>query len=120
MSGDFSVAPAPRIMYATPPTIKIYQITGEKLESLRQAFGSVSQDFGFMTTSLGIFFTALAALATLYHASEPISVTVTIFVVASCLSLIVALYTGIRWHRLRNEPTRIINDILSSEAAVTL
>jgi hypothetical protein len=114
-SNEFSVAPAPEIIYVNRPTIKFYFVTDEKLDAVKMAIANVSQDFGFMTTSLGVFVTALFALIPIYGSSQSYTPSFWLFTIVAGLAAITMLYTFPRWYRLRNQPKEIIDKIRSPQ-----
>jgi hypothetical protein len=103
----------PEMVFERPAAIRIFQVTDEKLNTIKNAASNVSQDFGFMTLSLGIFFTSLAALLTTNQqvTAPPVFY---FFLVLAIGTFFVALYTGTRWYRYRRRLPDLIDEILNS------
>ena len=103
-----NIVPTPQMVFVPPQPIKIFQVTEEKLQAIKTAANDSSQDLSFMVGSLGIFFTALTTLLT---ATTLLWQSFVIYVVVTCATLIVALYTGIQWLRKRKIFPRLIESI---------
>lgn len=91
------------------PQIEIYQITDDELQRIEEGTKQVSQDYSLMLTCISICISLIVALVS--GTFNPIIRL--IFTVAVGVSLITAIYTGLKWIRHRKTAPNVFEKIRS-------
>ncbi len=99
----------PQVITYRIPRIEVYQVTEDELGRIEEGFGQVGQDYTFAVASLSCCIAFAIALAT---ASLPAQLFI-IFLSLVVISALVALYTGVRWWRVRKTAPAVIATIRS-------
>ena len=98
---------SPQIVTHKIPKIEVFQISDDELRRINDRITQVGQDFSFMLTSFSIGITLIFSLMT--GAINPEYKLV--FKVAVGMSIVVTLYTGIKWIRYRKSTMDVISRI---------
>jgi len=99
----------PQIVTYRIPRIEVYQVTEDELSRIEEGYGQVGQDLTFAVASFSSCLAFSTALATASF-SERLFLIFLVLVIVSGLG---ALYTGIRWWRVRKAAPRVIATIRS-------
>lgn len=98
----------PDIEYVEPPPIKGYFVISDQLERIQDTSSTIGHDFSIFLASVSIFVTSLL---TYLSVSTLTDLHRSIFLMVMAVTLLLSIYTILRWHKARKKLDFIIDSI---------
>lgn len=104
--------PTPEIQYVAPPPIKMYSVSGDRLDRIQEACSQVGHAFSIALTALSIDVTLIVTKLTVSQLTDNQK---NILILLILIFTGAFLVTGYLWYRSRNKAATIIDAIRRSD-----